>query len=230
MFKICNYNFYCLFQNINHTFLSGSFFGNCCIFLNFSELNDLRGVFSVCLLWHQLSSYDSKLQCMIHEEEPFLAFFVLFLLLAFFMSRSSILNQVSQLKTRTYRSLRLLSHRDASDSVLEPMGSLAEFCLRKCLIPSATLPCHNMLCHLVVSDSLRPHRLQSARLLCPWDSTGKNTGMGSHSLLQGIFLIQGSNLHLLHCWQILYQCCYLGQQLNVEYSQEAGPASFSVCS
>ena len=33
---------------------------------------------------------------------------------------------------------------------------------------------------------------------------GKNTGMGSHSLLQGIFLTQGSNLGLLHCRQILY--------------------------
>ena len=42
------------------------------------------------------------------------------------------------------------------------------------------------------------------RLLCPWDSPGKNTGMDSHSLLQGIFPTQGSNprlLHLLH-WQV----------------------------
>ena len=35
------------------------------------------------------------------------------------------------------------------------------------------------------------------RLLCPWDSPGKDTGVGSHSLLQGIFLIQGSNSALL---------------------------------
>ena len=34
-------------------------------------------------------------------------------------------------------------------------------------------------------------------LLCPWDSPGKNTGVGCHFLLQGIFLNQGSNLHLL---------------------------------
>ena len=40
-----------------------------------------------------------------------------------------------------------------------------------------------------------------ARLLSPWDSPGKNTGMGCHFLLQGIFLTQGSNLHLLH-WQV----------------------------
>ena len=37
----------------------------------------------------------------------------------------------------------------------------------------------------VVSDSLRPYRLWSARLLCPRDSPGKNTGVGSHTLLQG---------------------------------------------
>ena len=35
--------------------------------------------------------------------------------------------------------------------------------------------------------TLRPHGLQPARLLCPWNSPDKNTGMGSHSLLQGIF-------------------------------------------
>ena len=42
--------------------------------------------------------------------------------------------------------------------------------------------------HLVVPDSLWPHRLQPTRLLCPWDSPGKNTGVGCHALLQGIFL------------------------------------------
>src|SRR5574340_697992 len=50
----------------------------------------------------------------------------------------------------------------------------------------------------VVSDSVRPHRRQPSRLLCPWDSPGKNTGVGCYFLLQGIF--QGSNLCLLH-WQ-----------------------------
>ena len=39
----------------------------------------------------------------------------------------------------------------------------------------------------VMSISLRPCGLQPARLLCPWSSPGKNTGVGSHSLLQGIF-------------------------------------------
>ena len=58
--------------------------------------------------------------------------------------------------------------------------------------------------HSVMPNSLRSHGLQSTRLLCPWDSPGKNTGVGSHSLLQGVFLIQGSNLGPLHCGKILY--------------------------
>ena len=50
----------------------------------------------------------------------------------------------------------------------------------------------------VVSDSLQPYGLKPFRLLCPRNSPGKNTGVGSHSLLQGIFLSQWSNLGLLH--------------------------------
>ena len=50
---------------------------------------------------------------------------------------------------------------------------------------------------------------QSCSTLCdpmdPWNSPGQNTGVGSLSLLQGIFPTQGSNLGLLHCVQILYQ-------------------------
>ena len=46
-----------------------------------------------------------------------------------------------------------------------------------------------------------PHGVQSTRLCCPWNSPVKNTGVGCHSLLQGIFLTQGLNLGLLHCRQ-----------------------------
>ena len=56
----------------------------------------------------------------------------------------------------------------------------------------------------VVSDSLPPHGLWPS-ILHPWDSPGKNTGVGCLSLLQGIFLTQGSNLSLLHCRQFLYR-------------------------
>ena len=48
-----------------------------------------------------------------------------------------------------------------------------------------------------MSDSLQPYGLQAARLLCLWDSPGKNTGVGCHALLQGIFPIQELNLWLL---------------------------------
>ena len=42
------------------------------------------------------------------------------------------------------------------------------------------------------------------RLLCPWNSPGKSTGVGSHSFLQGIFPTQIIEPGLLHCRQILY--------------------------
>ena len=60
----------------------------------------------------------------------------------------------------------------------------------------------------VVSDSLRPQGLYS-----PWSSPGQNTGVGSGSLLQGIFLTQESNQGLLHCRQILYQLSYQGSPI-----------------
>ena len=44
---------------------------------------------------------------------------------------------------------------------------------------------------------------QPTRLLCPWDFPGKDTGVGCHFLLQGIFPTQGSNLGILHLRQIL---------------------------
>ena len=46
-----------------------------------------------------------------------------------------------------------------------------------------------------------PMDCSPARLLCLWDFSGKNIGMGCHFLLQGIVPGQGSNLHLLY-WQV----------------------------
>ena len=57
----------------------------------------------------------------------------------------------------------------------------------------------------VMSDSLWPHGLYS-----PWNSPGQNTGVGSRSLLQGIFPTKGSNPDLPHCRQILYQLSHKG--------------------
>ena len=56
----------------------------------------------------------------------------------------------------------------------------------------------------VASDSLRPQGWQPARLPCPWNSPGKNTGVGCHFLLQGIFPTHGSNQGLWHCRQTVH--------------------------
>ena len=56
--------------------------------------------------------------------------------------------------------------------------------------------------HLSGVQLFATYRLWPSRLLCPWDYPAKNTGVGYHALLQGIFLTQGSNLcllWLLHC-------------------------------
>ena len=58
--------------------------------------------------------------------------------------------------------------------------------------------CCRCLVIAVVSDSVQPYEQQPTRLLCPWDSLGKKTGVGCDALLQG------SNLSLLHCRQSLY--------------------------
>ena len=71
----------------------------------------------------------------------------------------------------------------------------------------------------VVSDSLRPHGLWPTRLLCLWNSPGKNTGVGCHFFLQGIFLTQGLNLGFLHCRQILYSRSHQGRLLCVDGPQ-----------
>ena len=52
------------------------------------------------------------------------------------------------------------------------------------------------------------------RPLCSWNSPGKNTELSCHSLLQGIFLVQGSNVGLLHCRQILYHLRHYGRGLK----------------
>ena len=68
---------------------------------------------------------------------------------------------------------------------------------------------------LLSRDSLQPNGLYS-----PWNSPGQNTGVGSLSLLQGIFLpTQESNRGLLHCRQIIYQLSYRGTQKKKKSNQ-----------
>ena len=53
----------------------------------------------------------------------------------------------------------------------------------------------------------------------PWDSPGKNTGVGCHSHLQGIFETQGSNPGLLHCRQNLYYLIHQGSSCLMHIPQ-----------
>ena len=66
--------------------------------------------------------------------------------------------------------------------------------------------------HSVLSDSLQPHGLYS-----PGTSPGQNNGVGSLSLLQGIFPTQGSNPGLPYCRWILYQLSHKGSPRILEW-------------
>ena len=66
--------------------------------------------------------------------------------------------------------------------------------------------------HPVVSDSLRPRELYS-----PWNSAGRNTGVGSLSLLQGIFPTQELSPGLPHCRCLLYQLSHNGSPRTLEW-------------
>ena len=105
------------------------------------------------------------------------------------------------------------------------------------LFTKAITPCAvcSVLSQPVVSDSLQPHGLQPARPLCPGDSPGMNTGVGCHTLLQGIFQTQGQNPGLLYCRQILYHLsqqgikylyCYLQNRITSGIGQSDYPQVF----
>ena len=69
--------------------------------------------------------------------------------------------------------------------------------------------------HSVVSSFLQPHGWWTARLLCPWNSPGKNIGVHCHFLLQRVFLTQGSNPGLLHFWQTSYSLSHQGICISI---------------
>ena len=66
--------------------------------------------------------------------------------------------------------------------------------------------------HSVASDSLQYHGLYN-----PQNSLGQNIGVGSLSLLQGIFLMQGLNLGLFHYFPIIYQLSHKGNPRIIEW-------------
>ena len=103
--------------------------------------------------------------------------------------------------------LSMGSHRvghDWSDLAAAAAARLVKFYSSKSISPHMSVHVHVSAVTSAVSGSLQHYRLQRTRLLCPWDSPGKNTGVGCHFLLQGTFPTQGSNpslLGLLH-WQV----------------------------
>ena len=72
------------------------------------------------------------------------------------------------------------------------------------------IPCVYVLSCFSHVQLMPQYAMQPARLLCPWDSPGKNIEVCCYALLQGIFLTQGLNRHLLHLpcigRQVLHQC------------------------
>ena len=98
-----------------------------------------------------------------------------------------------------------------SDKPPNPGSQMAVFLLRPHMVGRERERLGSLMCacvsRSVVSDFLQTHELwaplMDCGLLCLWNSLGKNTGVGSHFLLQGNFLTQGSNPRLLYCRQIL---------------------------
>ena len=117
-------------------------------------------------------------------------------------------------EVHAYRSCCTVACAHAASPPHQPLSRLESLQRAFCIAHPVTGPAASSICphhvsHSVVSNTLQLHGQQPTRLLCPWDFPGKNTGVGCHSLLQGIFVTQGSNPGLLHCQQILY---HLSQQ------------------
>ena len=86
-----------------------------------------------------------------------------------------------------------------------------------CAIREADVLCWAVFSRSVLYNPLQSHGQQPARLLCPWGSPGKNTGVGCHALHQRIFPAQGLTPGLPHCRQILYCLSPLGSPRILEW-------------
>ena len=83
------------------------------------------------------------------------------------------------------------------------VGKVQSVLWSQALIPSVRACVLSHFNHVRLCDPM--DCMQPVRLLCPWDSPGKNAGVGCHALLQGIFPTQGSDPHLLRLlhWQVV---------------------------
>ena len=75
---------------------------------------------------------------------------------------------------------------------------------------------------------LQSHGLYPTRLPCPWHSPSKNTRVGCHFLLQGIFPTQGSNSGLLHCKQIFHHLSHQGISLPPYFMTTSAHGDMSI--
>ena len=93
---------------------------------------------------------------------------------------------------------------DFLNQAIEPTSLMSPALAGRYFPTSAIWEVQSSVCLVAQSCLLQPHRVQPARLFCPWDSPDKNTGVGYHFLFQEIFPTQGLNPGLLHCGQTLY--------------------------
>ena len=111
--------------------------------------------------------------------------------------------------------MRLYFVFSASSSTLSPFFLLPNTAMFQCHVKS----CHinktllnipiTVTVKIIIHGFVGPHGLQPTRVLCPWDSPGKNTGVGCHALLQEIFLTKGWNPGLPHSRWILYRLSHI---------------------
>ena len=94
--------------------------------------------------------------------------------------------------------------------------------LRSCMQSASVMTDKESVCCAVISCFSRVRLFATPwavahQAICPWNSPGKNTGVGCHALLQGIFPTQGCNPGFLHCRQILYCVSYQGSPRILEW-------------
>ena len=97
---------------------------------------------------------------------------------------------------RSMRHLEASGHAESSGHSLSSTVSASSRAWHTCVCAQSLQSCPTLW-------ESKSHGLQPARLLCPWGSPSKNTAVGNHALLQGIFPTQGSNSCLMHCRRIL---------------------------
>ena len=104
------------------------------------------------------------------------------------------------------------------DIFLTQRSNLSLLHCRQSLYHWAAWEAHDQYLKVKVKSFSRIPSLQLHELYSPWNSPGQDTGVGSLSLLQGIFLTPGSNPGLPHCRQIVYQLSHQGSPRILEWA------------